>query len=119
LTVLERFLGHVRIRPEASTRLLASDALCATDLAEYLVMRGVAFSDAHATVGKLVALAERSGKRLRDVGLAQLQSVSPHVDRAALAVLDPRRSVERKRSAGSTNPAQVKRALARWRQRLR
>ena len=119
LTVLERFLGHVRIRPEASTRLLASDALCATDLAEYLVVRGVAFSDAHAIVGKLVALAERSGKRLRDVGLAQLQSVSPHVDRAALAVLDPRRSVERKRSAGSTNPAQVKRALARWQQRLR
>ena len=118
LTVLERFLGHVRVRPEASARLLASDALCATDLAEYLVTQGVAFSDAHAIVGKLVAWAQRSGRQLRDAGLAQLKSFSPHLDRAALAVLDPRRSVERKRSAGSTNPRQVERALARWQRKL-
>ena len=118
LTVLERLLGHVRLRTGAAERLLESDALCATDLAEFLVTRGVAFADAHEIVGNVVAAAERSGTRLRDVGLARLKRFSPHFDRAALAALDPQRSVERKRGFGSTNPAQVRRALARWQKRL-
>jgi argininosuccinate lyase len=119
LTVLERVLGRAHVREGAAERLLESDALCATDLAEFLVTRGVAFADAHEIVGRIVAAAERSGTRLRDLGLAQLKRFSPRFDWAALAALDPRRSVERKRGLGSTNPAQVRRALARWQQRLR
>jgi argininosuccinate lyase len=109
----------VRLRRGGAERLLKSETLCATDLAEYLVTRGVPFAQAHESVGKAVAAAERSGIRLRDLGLAQLKRFSPHLDRAALAVLDPHRSVERKRSLGSTNPAQVRRALARWQKRLK
>jgi argininosuccinate lyase len=51
--------------------------------------------------------------------VAQLRRFSPRFDRAALAVLDPRRSVSRKRSLGGTNPTEVARALSRWRKHLR
>ncbi len=119
LRVLERLLRHVRVETSRLPRLLESDALCATDLAEYLVTRGLAFADAHAVVGKVVASAERAGKRLRDFSLAELKRFSPRFDRSALTRLDPRRSVERKRSAGSTNPRLVHRALERWQARLR
>ena len=119
LQVLARLLRHVRVRKERLARLLADDALCATDLAEYLVTNGVAFADAHRIVGRLVAAAERQGRRLRDFTLQELRQFSPQCDAGARAVLDPRRSVARKRSEGSTNPAQVRRALARWRSRLR
>ena len=118
LRVLAVVMRHVRVRTDRLPRLLESDALCATDLAEYLVERGVAFADAHAIVGKLVSAAERQGKRLRDFRLSELQRFSSRFGRDALARLDPRRSVERKRSEGSTNPRQVARALARWSRRL-
>jgi argininosuccinate lyase len=97
---------------------LEDDSLCATDLAEYLVERGVPFADAHGIVGKVVAAGERRGARLSELTLSELQQFSPRFDRRALALFDPKRSVERKRSFGSTNPLQVAQALARWRKRL-
>ena len=118
LAVLERLVRSSRIRTEGLPRLLESDALCATDLAEHLVRRGVAFSEAHRIVGALVASVERRGRRLRDVSVEELKRHSPAFDREAIGLLDPRRSVARKRSAGSTNPALVRRALQRWTQRL-
>jgi len=119
LMVLARFLRHIRIRTSRVPALLASDALCATDLAEYLVRRGVAFADAHAIVGKVVVAAERADRQIGDLGLNELRRHSNHFGRDALALLDPRRSVAGKRSLGSTNPKQVARALQRWRSRLR
>ena len=118
LTVLARLVRHVNVRSKNLSRLLDSDALCATDLAEYLVEQGVAFAEAHRAVGSLVAFAERQGKRLRQVGLAEMQRFSPRFDKAARALVNPQRSVARKRSAGSTNPRQVAQALSRWSRRL-
>ncbi len=118
LTVLERLLRHVRVRSTAAHRLLASDALCATDIAEWLVQQGVAFADAHALVGRLVAAAERQGIRLGALSAAQLRHGSPLLAQAPRGLFDPRQSVARKRSLGSTNPAQVQAAVARWRRRL-
>jgi argininosuccinate lyase len=118
LEVLERLLRHVRIRADRAARLLETDAMCATDLAEYLVARGVAFAEAHRIIGQVVAEAERRGRQLGELGLATLRRFSKRFDRGALERLTPRRSVELKRSEGSTNPAQVRRALARWRARL-
>jgi argininosuccinate lyase len=116
--VLEGLIRHARIRTAALSRLLISDTLCATDLAEYLVERGVAFSEAHEIVGRVVAHAEQAGKSLRSLQPEELRRFSPKLDRRALALLDPRVSVARKRSAGSTNPRLVAQALRRWRQRL-
>ena len=119
LSVLARVMRHVRVRAANLPRLLASDALCATDLAEYLVERGVAFAEAHEIVGKVVAYAEGRGRRLRTLRLGELQRFSSRFDSGALDVVNPARSVERKRGIGSTNPREVARALARWTKRLR
>lgn len=118
LEVLERLIRHARVRTSHLARLL-SDTLCATDLAEYLVSRGVAFADAHRMVGQIVALAEQQGKRLSALRPQELARLAPQLDETARVLLDPRRSVWRKRSLGSTNPRQVMAALARWRTRLR
>ena len=119
LEVLEPFIRHLTVRTAAAGRLLDADTLCATDLAEYLVRQGVAFRQAHEIVGKAIALSQGRGVPLRRLPAAQLARLSPHLTRTALAVLDTRRSVERKRSEGSTNPSQVRRAISRWRSRLR
>ena len=119
LAVLARLLRHVTVRRRHLPRLLESDALCATDLAEYLVVRGVAFAEAHGVVGRVVVYAESQRRRLGELRLHELQRFSSRFDRGALAVIDPVRSVARKRSAGSTNPRLVAAQLRRWRKRLR
>lgn len=118
LLVLARLLGHVRLREDQARRVAVSETLCAADVAEYLVTRGVAFGDAHRIVGALMTSVEREGTRLRDLSLSELRRFSPRFDRAALTLFDPRRSVERKRSLGSTNPRLVQREVARWQRRL-
>ena len=119
LEVLERLVRHLRILRPHATRLLGNDTLCATDLAEFLVRHKVPCATAHRLVGGLVAEAERRGVPLRGLSLAEFRRASPHFNHSVRALLDPRASVARKRSAGSTNPQQVKRALAGWRQRLK
>ncbi len=111
-------INTVKVRKAHVLELLRSDALCATDLAEHLVMRGMPFSDAHRIVGQVVVFAESQGKQLRDVGLAALQRFSPFFDRKALDVVNPSGSVWRKKSAGSTNPRLVAQALRLWKKRL-
>ena len=118
LKVLARLLRHVGIRADRAQALVADETLCATDLAEHLVRRGVAFADAHAIVGRVVAFAERQGKRLSQVSLTEFQRFSTRFDRETPALLNPQRSIERKRSLGSTNPRFVAQALSRWRRRL-
>ena len=119
LRVLEPLIQSLKINSKQAARLLGQDTVCATDLAEYLVRKGLPFRQAHDVVGRVVLAAERQGCSLRELGLQELKRLSPLFDRAALAVLDPQRSVERKRSLGSTNPRQVQQALTRWRRVLR
>ena len=118
LRVLERLVRRLHVRRERIERLLESDTLCATDLAEFLVGRGVAFRQAHEIVGKLVAASERRGKRLSDFRVSELKQFSPLFDEEARQRLNPRRSVELKMSAGGTSPQHVKQALLRWRKQL-
>jgi argininosuccinate lyase len=118
LAVLARLLEHSSIRRERADASL-TEGLCATDVAEWLVLRGVAFADAHVIVGRLVADAEQAGKPLSRWSVAALQRYAPQFTAAALQLFDPRRSVQRKRSLGSTHPRMVAQALRRWQRQLK
>ena len=119
LEALTCFLRHVRIRPKRAAALSAADGLYATELAEWLVERGVAFADAHQAVGRLVAYAETSGRRVAGLSLGELKRFSPAFTPAALRLTSARAVVARKRSEGSSRPQFVAQALARWRKQLR
>ncbi|MBI2884798.1 MAG: argininosuccinate lyase [Candidatus Omnitrophica bacterium] len=119
LDVLTPFVQHMRIRRSQVARLLDSDELCATDIAEELVRHGVAFRIAHEAVGRVVREAAARGQRVRDVAAASLPLFVRGLNAQALRRLDPRRSVACKVSEGGTGPRQVRQALARWQQRLR
>ncbi len=85
----------------------------ATDLADWLVReRGVPFREAHGIAARSVKLAEGKGCGLEDLTLAELQSVDPRVDAAALDVLGVDRSVASRRSFGGTAPERVLEAVA-------
>ncbi len=118
LTVMAGLWRKVRFRSKVVKKALAADYSQATDLVEYLVMKGCAFREAHNIVGKLVAQCVRKGKGLEELKLQELRSSSQLFSRDALAILKHERAVERKKTSGSTSPTEVVKALKIWKKRL-
>ena len=119
LEMLAPFIRSMRVRRARINGLFSSDAICATEVAEYLVGRGIPARQAHTIVGRLVVEAERRGRRLSELSMSELKRLSPAFDAGVTAALDPRRSPARKRSWGSPNPRLVKQQIASWKKRLR
>lgn len=91
----------------------------ATDLADYLVKKGVPFRDAHEIVGKAVALGVQEDKDLSELTLDQLQQFSPLIQQDVFEkALTLDASVSARNHIGGTAPSQVKQAIERARQRL-
>lgn len=85
----------------------------ATDLADYLVRRGVPFRDAHEIVGKSVGYGVQTGKDLSEMSLEELQQFSKVIEQDVFAVLTLEGSVAARNHIGGTAPVQVKAAVER------
>jgi argininosuccinate lyase len=83
------------------------EALSATDLADYLVRRGVPFRQSHHLVSQAVKQAEGMGVSLRNLGLAEYQAIHPAFSEDVYSVFDFQRSVEARNSEGGTAPSAV------------
>jgi argininosuccinate lyase len=90
----------------------------ATDLADYLVRKGIAFRDAHEIVGRAVRFGIDEGKDLAEMTLEQLQTFSGSIEADVFEVLSLAGSMAARNHAGGTAPAQVAAAIAAARQRL-
>jgi len=90
----------------------------ATDLADYLVIRGIPFRDAHEIVGKAVALCVEKGCDLSELTLDELQQFSGSIDEDVFEVLTLEGSVAARDHVGGTAPGQVRAAIERARARL-
>jgi argininosuccinate lyase len=87
----------------------------ATDLADWLVKKGLPFRDAHEAVAHAVRLASERGTDLAQLSLQELRSVIPMADETALSVLTLEGSVAARDHVGGTAPAQVRAQIAAWR----
>ena len=110
---------HTTVNPPACRKAAGDPALLATDLADYLVRKGMAFRRAHHVVGAVVALAERTGKPLNELTLAELRSVDKAFSSDAPAVFDLRRAMALRNLTGAPGTREVARQLARWQARLK
>ncbi len=95
-----------------------ADHLLATDLADYLVRRGMPFREAHAVVGAIVRESVRRNCSLKELPLKFYRRHSKLFDESLWQLLDVRVSLQLKQSKGSTAPKEVERALRQWRRRL-
>jgi argininosuccinate lyase len=91
----------------------------ATDLADYLVKKGVAFRDAHEVVGKAVKYAIKADKDLAELALQELKTFSDVIDQDVFEVLTLEGSVAARNHIGGTAPEQVSKAVARGKEWLK
>lgn len=116
--LMAAMLRQTTVNRKACANAANDPALLATDLADYLVRRGMPFRHAHHVVGRLVALAERLGKPLNTLSLAELRSVDARVRAESLRVFDLGRAMEQRRVTGAPGTAAVRQQLVRWRKLL-
>ncbi|MGB4467838.1 MAG: argininosuccinate lyase [Azovibrio sp.] len=118
LRIFADMMGGITVKPEAMLQALTQGFATATDLADYLVKKGLPFRDAHEAVGHAVKAAEQKGVDLPKLSLAELQSFCPQVEEDVFAVLTVEGSLSSRNHIGGTAPEQVKAAVAQARQRL-
>jgi argininosuccinate lyase len=109
---------HTKVNHQACQAAASDPALLATDLADYLVRKGVPFRQAHHSVGALVALAERQNKPLNRLSLAEFQSVEKKFAADALKIFDLAKAMSRRNLPGAPGTKQVRAQLARWKKIL-
>jgi len=108
----------IRLKADKMRLAAASGYSTATDLADYLVRKGVPFRDAHEIVGNAVRLAIDSNRELSDLNLEELQALSGEIEKDVYEVLTLEGSVSSRNHFGATAPQQVRAAVGRARQRL-
>src|SRR5262249_44824683 len=99
---------------EKSCNAAANDAaLLATDLADYLVRKGMPFRQAHHVVGAVVAAAERGGKQLNQLDVSSLKQIDSHFDKDVTSIFDLKSAMARRELTGAPGTKQVTKQLAR------
>ena len=101
-------LPHLKPRRENMARAALQGYSTATDLADYLVRKGVAFRDGHEIVGKAVALAINKNCGLEELKLTDFQELSAQIEEDVYQVLTLEGSVNARNHIGGTAPAQIK-----------
>jgi len=118
LRILAEMVGGIRVRADAMERAALRGYATATDLADYLVRKGLPFRDAHETVAAAVKAALGRGVDLAELSLTELQGFDAHIGADVFDVLTLRGSLNARTVAGGTAPAQVRAQIERHRTRL-
>jgi len=115
LEVFESMMKTAHFKPVPNEVLEASGFLTATDIADYLVLKGVPFRDAHEVTGKAVGYCIKHGKGLHQLTLDEFKQFSPKIQKDIFDHISIEGSVDRKNVHGGTARRQVKEQLKRLR----
>jgi argininosuccinate lyase len=116
--VLAGTLGGMTVYRDRCAAAVADPALLATDLADYLVRKGVAFREAHHAVGAVVRLAEKNSVALDQLPTDEVRKIHPAFEADWVEVFDLKRALAKRAGTGMPGPAQVERQFKRWKRKL-
>ncbi len=118
LTVCAAMLPEIKVHADRAAEAVSDPLLLATDLADYLVLRGVRFRQAHEVIGKSVALCVKRGATFRELSLEDFQKLSPAFDADVFGLLDVRKSIDSRQAIGAPSTRNVNAQLRRWNELL-
>ena len=118
LTIYAELIRRLRVRRDVLSGAVEAGFLLATELADYLVNKGVPFREAHGIVGRLVRYCLEQRMEWQDLSLADLKAASPRFSKDALGFLTLEGAVDRKAQTGGTSRKQVTRQINAWEARL-
>jgi argininosuccinate lyase len=114
LAIMSQMLVHTTFDRHRMEEELREDFLTATEIADYLVRKGIPFREAHAVTGRIVLYCMDHKMFFGNLDLETLRTFSKLFGPDVFDYIVPHRSVEQKQSAGSTSPHDVKRQIVHW-----
>ncbi len=118
LEITSRLLGEISFNSVRLKEATEEGFLVATDLADYLVGKGITFREAHEIVGNMILFSSENGKELRDLSINEMRGFSRQIDEDVYPWLDPASSLTRRNIAGGTGPDAVKKCLEKAKKEL-
>jgi argininosuccinate lyase len=112
--IFAHVLVHTAFNKEHLSEELRTDFLTATDMADYLVTKGIPFREAHEITGKVVQYCIEHKMYFGNLDLEALRQFSTKFESDIFECILPQSSVDHKQSAGSTNPHEVKKQIVHW-----
>ena len=119
LDVLAESLAGMEFRKDKCAQAVSDPLLLATDLADYLVMRGVPFRNAHHYVGALVALSEKTSTPIDKLDDKAVKAVCPQLGNDWKSVFDLKRAMNMREKPGMPGPMQISKRIADWKKVLK
>ena len=117
--VLAGTVAGLTVERERCAAAVRDPALLATDLADYLVLRGVPFREAHHAVGAVVRLAEKNAVRLDQLPTEEVEKIHAGFGADWAGVFDLQRALAKRTGTGMPGPAQVQKQFLRWKKLLK
>jgi argininosuccinate lyase len=111
LRVLTRLMDRLKVNREAMKRAVETGGLLATELADYLVSRGVPFREAHGITGRIVRAAVDAKRELTDFSLEELRMFSDRIEKDVFARVTVAAAIDRKRQVGGTARGRVEQRI--------
>jgi argininosuccinate lyase len=111
-------LPELKINRERMETAANDPGLLATDLAEYLVKKGMPFREAHEVIGQLVARAAKMSVALDNISPLQMQELSPLFGWDVMTIFNARRSLEKRNAIGAPSPENVAARVEHWRRQF-
>lgn len=118
LLVLEGTLSGMKVNEEACEAAVSDPLLLATDLVDYLVLKGIPFRDAHHIVGALVALSEKSVCPLNSIPLDEAQKICDKIEADWTDCFNVSKALANREKTGMPGPGQIEQELKKWQDRF-
>jgi argininosuccinate lyase len=116
---MAKLLGEISFNRERLKAATEKGFLVATDMADYLVVKGMTFREAHEIVGKLVLYALDKGMELHEISLDEMRTFARKIDQDVYEWLDPELSIKRKNIPGGTGHDTVRESINRAKEELK
>lgn len=114
LPVFAEMLDAARVREDRASAAVADPMLLATDLADYLVLKGLPFRQAHEIVGRVVVEAFQSETPLDRISMERLRSISPVFNADVASVFNLQQALNNRKASGAPAPVNIQNRLAYW-----
>ncbi len=114
--VLSECARRIKFNPDKCAEAVSDPLLLATDLADYFVMRGVPFREAHHIVGRLVALSEKKSVPINELPDSDVFALCDRADSSWREVFDLKRAMGMREKIGMPGPKQIEAQIAAWRE---
>jgi argininosuccinate lyase len=111
MRILTELMRRLRIKRDVLRQAVQHGGLLATELADYLVMRGLPFREAHAVTGRIVRAGLEAKRELTDFSLDELQVFSDRIEKGVFARLSVSAAIDRKTQIGSTARGRVEQRI--------